>query len=618
VELANHLFPAVFPTPCLLFDDVEFAPSTTTRTEREEVERVQIAVFPSEKDSPELDARRREARWVAARVARLYENHGHESIAVLLPARTHLPIFHEEIISVGLPIRLVEGRPFLDCSEVRHLLNLFTALLRPFDDLAWAAAVRAPWFRISLQELEELASSPEVLWPDKLASRPSTAAFWEPCARARERLGREPYGETLLTLWQELSGPLVTAGLWGAQAVTNARALLTILDDLAPALGEEALERVNRKLSTSYAPPDPRAASSPISMMTIHQAKGLEFDHVVVVVLDRTHRQKGQSSPPVFLSEKLPDGSSLTTVGRDRRDGGASLTWGVLQRLEGQRALAESRRLFYVAATRARESLALTGVYSKKKDPAEEFQDESPISWTVRSLREGALATCSVELLDDPEDAVEPLQTQMPSEIPAPAGFDPAPLPYLVESPSRLAEDTGLAIRSGEEEVDVRARARGLIIHRLLETLARGQKLPGEKAVAAALASEGLSPTESTREAKDALLEAHAAWDLPAFQDLRQGAQLFPEWSVEEAYERDGESIVRIGRLDLLLKTSDQWIVLDYKTSQLPPDISPLVERFRPQLRSYIEMIAPTDGSPEHKTAAYLLLTAGPLLVEVV
>jgi superfamily I DNA/RNA helicase len=50
--------------------------------------------------------------------------------------------------------------------------------------------------------------------------------------------------------------------------------------------GEESLLKINRLLEVAYTPPDPKGAFSNFYMMTIHKAKGLEFDHVFAVNLD--------------------------------------------------------------------------------------------------------------------------------------------------------------------------------------------------------------------------------------------------------------------------------------------------------------------------------------------
>jgi ATP-dependent exoDNAse (exonuclease V) beta subunit len=86
-------------------------------------------------------------------VAKLHKEKPAETIAILIPACTHLPIYVKELMELNVPLRLLEREPLKQKPEVRHLLDLFIAMVRPYDDVAWAGEMRTPWFKVSNQIL---------------------------------------------------------------------------------------------------------------------------------------------------------------------------------------------------------------------------------------------------------------------------------------------------------------------------------------------------------------------------------------------------------------------------------------------------------------------------------
>ncbi|NLB59613.1 MAG: hypothetical protein GX806_00805, partial [Lentisphaerae bacterium] len=120
--------------------------------------------------------------------------------------------------------------------------------------------------------------------------------------------GREPYAATLQRFWEALDGPAAIAQLAGAAGVSNSLRFLDLLDQCPQGRGEETLAALEGLLQNTYTPPDPCAAFSPITMLTIHKAKGLEFDHVFSVGLDydpRTRQPRG-AQKAAFLMDRLP------------------------------------------------------------------------------------------------------------------------------------------------------------------------------------------------------------------------------------------------------------------------------------------------------------------------
>jgi ATP-dependent exoDNAse (exonuclease V) beta subunit len=621
IALANRLFDGVMGSPRKEYDEVEFFRSQPVRDEMDQFRVTRVAIFNDEKESKEtvLSPREREARWVAAEVTGLHRKKPEETIAILIPARTHLPLFVGELMRREVPLRLLEGERMDERPEVRHLLNLFTAMVRPYDDVAWAGAVRGVWHRVPNRILFDLKDS-SGFWSERILSMQGRTAalvgFCEAVKEARKMFGRESYGATLSRLWEDLECPRHTAALYGAAGVSNTRTFFDLLDLCSGMPGEEALLQINRLLEEAYTPPDPGGAFSNVSMMTIHKAKGLEFDHVFAVHLDYDALSGGRAEQPAFRMERLPGEEKhfLAAATADRRTGQQNLGSFLLKDLGEKRTLAETRRLFYVAVTRARENLTLSGTGKLPKN-GDDDEFKTSLSSLLRAMKDEEKM---FRLLVNPAptisvDAQEKF-FRRPSSLPP---FPPEPLPYLVASPSRIEDETSLATEPGMEEEEGFARARGVVIHRLLERLSRNQPAPRPESIAVTLAAEGIPHHEAQEMAFQVLDETLKAWDEVRFLALRQSAKVVhAEWAVEDF---DGLQTVRVGRFDLLLGMEDCWLLVDYKTGRPEKEAEAWVQdqlrRHRPQLNAYAEMAARALHLPEKKVEWAILFTTLPRLV---
>ncbi|MBI2437213.1 MAG: UvrD-helicase domain-containing protein [Lentisphaerae bacterium] len=656
VAFANKVFDQVMAAPCPAFDEVEFKASEPVRDALTPGTPVTIGLFYYRRshnqqapEPPKAEARDQEARYVAEQVAALYADKPAESIAILIPVRTHLTPYIRALQTLAIPVRLMEGVPMLDCPEVRHLLNLFKALLRPHDDVAWAGALRAPWCYVPAATLEKLAALPlsGKRWSEKIAMadrslHPELIRFNSALDKVRPDFGREPYAVSLQRLWEELGGPAAVARLGGAAGVANCRHCLEALAKSPTGCSEETFSTLQRALEHAYTPPDPRAAFSSVAIMTIHKAKGLEFDHVFVVGLDREalgHAARG-APDTAFLMDRLPPGSAklrqatperfppmadpplvdaqarerefLAATAGDRRTRAQPLAHFLLSNLGLKRDAAEYKRLFYVAATRARETLTLSGLIPQSVGNSER---PSAIAWLATMGHEGMFEGLQVEVLKNPVAPGKRRGVSAPVEpLPSAAPFEPDPLPYLIQSPSKIEDATATTVRSGAEEADPDARARGIVIHRILETLARGALAPEVPAVATALAVEGITAEGRLEKAQEILAECRRAWEFEAFAALRNAAtEILPEWALEDWTDN---KIIRIGRIDLVLKTAKGIVLVDYKTGRAAQDteewLAAELARYRPQLGAYREMAAKVLGASSSCIQAALFFT--PLL----
>jgi ATP-dependent exoDNAse (exonuclease V) beta subunit len=469
-------------------------------------------------------------------------------------------------------------------------------------------------------------------WSEKITGpgrqiHPDILRFNAALDKIRPDFGRESYAISLQRLWEELGGPAAVVRMRGPEGLANSMRCLDLLSQCPEGRGEETLDTMERLLARAYTPPDPRAAFSPIAIMTIHKAKGLEFDHVCVVGLDREPggRAARREREAAFLMERLPQDadvshpSFLAATAGDRRTDTRSLAQLLLGDLGLRRNAAEYKRLIYVAATRARETITFSGLMPQTTTGAQERP--SAIAWLNDMDREHVFEGLPVQALENPQLTKTETPAIAPSKpSPTPAPFEPEPLPYLIRSPSKIDDETATAARPGADESDPNARARGVVMHRLFETLARGEPAPRVPAVAAALVNEGLAPEQCRVLAREMLDECHRAWEFKALAVLRDTAtETIPEWAIEDCFDKNA---IRVGRIDLVLKTAKDIVLVDFKTGRPGPDsdawLAAELAHYRPQLVAYREMAARALDMPPTRIRPVLFFTALPRWVDVV
>ena len=605
-----------------------------------------LALFAGSGDLP---AREAEARWLARQVgeacSQLAEK---ETIGILLFTRSHLPVYLQALAAAGLPVRVREGLKLAkDSLVVQHLHNLARALTRPQDDLAWAALLRGPWASQPLGVLARMAgTAPGELWPEKLRRFAATpecpgdlAKLTKNLMTALDRVGRRPLAEVVGDWLAEVEAWPGVAAWEGPLGVACARAYLELLAQAEAGLPEATFTQADFSLPEAFQPSDPKAQDSPVEVLTVHGAKGLEFTRVFIPFLDWQPLQREDKLAPFLLEEIAGKGGGARVQGlalarpyaQERQDS----LYLLLKDAKVRRLLEEARRVFYVAATRARGRLTLSAAVKLNSRGEPAIPPESPLAWLLDHYRAalppaGAAATwpqpeLQVELPPDlpPPFPGERLTTQA-DKLPPALSLTPETPQYRIIHPSRLAEagpDEPPAPAADGEDPEI-PRLRGEIIHRGLDTLARGGELPGLAGLAAALRQVGLAPETATALAPEVLAELQACrqdpWLAPRLDPSLPGA--VSEWLLEDLA---APGTLRRGQIDRLVFDGRDWWLLDYKSSR-PEDpaawedfISGEVVKYRPQLLAYREMAARARGLRLEEIRLAIYFTACRRAVEV-
>ena len=346
-------------------------------------------LFPAAGDGGNADAARlREAAALAGRIRELLDSPDPilrdpdaadggglrrvrpGDVAVLFRAATKFSVYERALQDAGIESYVVKGLAFYAQQEVHDLAHLLLWLDEPDDTLSLAGVLRSPMFGLSDDALFGLADTHDSLTDGVLSDRrvPLPEPQAERLAHARRVLGelrgvRDTAGLAgLLSLAVDRTGydASLLGEFLGERKLANLRKLLDMARE-ADRDGTVGLRGFADRLRTAIgeAIKEETAALHPevgdvVRLMTVHQAKGLEFPVTCVADLTAGGTPRGY---PAELHPRFGPVLPPPTQSRPVDDPVADL-W-KSERRAAERA--ESLRIFYVAATRAEDLLILSG-----------------------------------------------------------------------------------------------------------------------------------------------------------------------------------------------------------------------------------------------------------------
>ncbi|MGO9444166.1 MAG: UvrD-helicase domain-containing protein [Thiobacillaceae bacterium] len=510
-----------------------------------------------------------------------------DDILILVRSRTHLAVYEAALKSAGIPYLSPCRGGLLNTLEAGDLIALLTALSTPWNDLALARALKSPMFDIDDLELQRLSADREArLWQQLMDSETRTSPTLRRAA-------------TLLKKWQALAGQLPVHDLLDqiydagevraryataappalAQGVqSNLRAFmelaLTTSGGRHPNLPDFLADLDAQRRGADDEAPDegeiPEAHNA-VRILTVHGAKGLEAP--VVWLLDGGPRRPPHEGYSVVMNwppgELAPTHFSLC--------GDKALTGSFQQPLlDARRHLAETENLnlLYVAMTRARQALIVSGARGSGNARVEGWQDIilRALTCDANHIERGDDLTAGK--LDEPSRT---FNTVSPSSMPELVPCDP------------------VGTLRGESS----ATALGELVHALLERLAPP---------AAATNRQGLLLTFG------APVYFDEAWErAQRILHAPEVARFFDPAGYLRAYNELGyvRSDGALRRIDRVVEFAEEIWLLDYKTGD---DEHPgqLRARYRPQLDEYREAL--TELMPGKPILAGIITATGALL----
>ena len=377
VEWINDAFSTLFPTQDDLRDSaVSFMRSVAAKggsagsaSADDKKAAVLVRLFGGEHRETETAA-------VTQRIAELRASEPNATIAVLVAARSHAAPVITSLEALKVDAVGVDLVPLRELPIVRDLVALLQATSHLGDRTAWLAVLRAPWCGLSLETLTVLSRRRDTLliWESiadeaRLAKCPPDDLVRLQRVRGVLETSMESRNSVPLADWLELTWlRLGAADAYPRQELRHARAFIAALSERVAAGEWSGPQDIGSLLGDLYAQPQTSAAN-PVQLMTIHRAKGLEFDHVFVPSLDRD-LNRGREPLLRWLDLPRAAGDSdlimapVPAIGDD--EGGEVTRY--LKRLTSRRLSNEQTRLLYVAATRAKQTLQLSAAPKARAD----------------------------------------------------------------------------------------------------------------------------------------------------------------------------------------------------------------------------------------------------------
>lgn len=568
--------------------------------------------------------RNAEAAAVADAVCKERAAEPDASIAILARNRSHLPEILRRLRAENVPCREVKLEPLARRPVVQDLLALTRALLHPADRAAWLALLRAPWCGLQLADLGMVTAGAKTVLEnlrdqtvlDKMPpeARRRLARLTAVVEDALARRGRLPVARWVENAWRALGG----AALVDAQNYDYARDFLMQLDAACAPTGLRDYGELRERVDGLYAGPrtgdgDGGAAKAgEVQVMTMHGAKGLQFDVVLIPGLASSSRSEPHRALLWSRQRVIGDGDGehvlLAPPAAALKESDPMYVF--MRGFYARKMELEQARLLYVACTRARRKLHLFASPAVNKKGEAKAPSGSLLACIWKAVGDNftALALKQAGGPGEGEAAAEttaaPALARLPVDWRLPAGPGAIPL-------APVPQADAVAPAPVFEWAGATARATGTLVHRILCRIAEeGAEKWDEARVRRCCALfqpqlHGLGMNE-----KDA---AHVV-------DRAQAALLFTlgdergRWIVDRAHGDARSEYALSGMVDGRAKSviidrtftdaADVRWIIDYKTGEhrggaLEKFLDSEQERYAPQLETYAELIKRLPGNEQ-------------------
>jgi ATP-dependent helicase/nuclease subunit A len=600
-----------------------WAPEVGEKTEQRDASQPVDSV-PAEAPSQKLARRiaRRIRHW--SETGARFEDDGRRITPgdILILVRNRGAIFNGVIKALkqqGVPVAGADRMKLKEQIAVLDLLALGRFVLLPEDDLNLAALLKSPLIGLAEEDLLTLANGRGLtsLW----ASLQAKAAL-EP--RLTEAVLR-------LSHWQALAGRLDPYAFY-----MHCLSVDGVRRRLSARLGPDAEEAMTvflaqlRQWQASHPPSllgfieamaasetdvkrDMEEAHGRVRVMTVHASKGLEAR--IVILADLFHKPAGKHGPRLI---EIEAGDPDSAVWSPSKNGDPDSVAEAKDGIESQ-SLAESRRLLYVALTRARDRLYIAGARSHQKPPEQNWHSLVEAALAGHAHATGAAdeagegtvlqwRTVVRRPMPIVQDEAAPAAPSLPDWLHQPITADlPRPPPLR---PSRIADAAEPPPLRETAAAKINARLRGDLIHHLLQHLpdVAADRRP---AIARALA-QARFPGLADAAASEAIASTLALMADPRLAILFTG-EARAEADIAGRVTIGGQDLDVAGRMDRLAITPDRVMLVDYKTGRPPRDPGDVPASHLAQLAVYDALLR--DLYPGRSIDAAIVWTALPAVV---
>ena len=537
-------------------------------------------------------------------------------VAILVRSRSQLSFILPALSRAKIRYEAIEIDQLREEQHILDLISLTRAMLHLGDRVSWLACLRAPWCGLKLADLAALAEREEdrticelLADPDRVRAlsvdgRLRTVRVQEILSNAVASVGRLPLRDLVEKTWLALGGP---AALGEKSHLDDAETYFELIEEFERGGIIRDFSLLNERLEFLFA--KPVTGADCVKVMTIHAAKGLEFDTVILPKLGAGAR--GTERDLLVWTEQLDEhGKPELLVAAQPQRGAADQAYDLVCDEVEVKEQHELKRLFYVAATRAKNRLYLIGNADAnqnrtacKKAGSKTFLGLIWLKVTDQFDSELRRKRWRQTSLFATDGSRENLLRRLPTNWRAPK------LDRSVVWEPGLQKATASARKISYEWVSDTGRHVGTVVHEVLKRVARegvaawnGDRLrefaPLFRSELTRLgvrnSEEAAASGQIARAVGNTLGSERGRWILNPHREARS------EWAVGG---RVGDRLIN-GTVDRMFRdeTGRLWII-DYKTSDhegadLEKFLTDEQGRYRSQVESYAALIARLEKGP--------------------
>ncbi len=537
-----------------------------------------------------------------------------KSVGVLARSRSHLKVLMQTLQQQDIAFRALDILPLHQQTEIIDLLSLTSALLRPADHIAWASVLRSPMLGLSTTSLLNIfQAKPLSAWQaikgyaqasndaDEKQRLHAFIAAIEPALCATRRI---PLRKLVESVWLRLYAPATLS----KTQLTNADVFFDLLSNLDDG-AQLDMALLQQRLQKLYGKPESKPNADQVELLTMHGAKGLQWDTVILCGLGKTPRAKDKE---VLVQTEVSTHQGQQFLLSPLPQHGHDAMYDLIRDFEKQRDALEVARLLYVACTRAEQELHMFGEVRGSQQASASllallWQDEGECFGADIRIHEG------YDTIQQ-DKQVKTVPQRLSASFQAPSPYAPIP------SQQNFDEQLSAHIKPEFNWAGAQAKAVGIAVHAALQYIAeRGlsqwQK-PDDAAVTQlmrqSLQQHGISSVyldkalyRCQKGMADCFNSTRLRWILDELH-----AEQHNEWAL--TYQDAG--VCKHMVLDRSFVDADgvRWVV-DYKTgTHLEDDVEAWLDQElkrytidTPQLPNYVQVLQALEPERTIKAALY-------------
>lgn len=602
IEFGNQLFSQFFAN-----DPIGFS---AMNPRREPAALTAVDLLVTAKEENLTQGRAAEAGQIAAYIRHLVDEAGYDykDITLLFRSMGPVGIYEQELHKAQIPFVNLSGRGFYERQEIRDILRFAEWLQDSENGIAEAAVLRSPFFGVSDAGLYWYrAGRYDQISPEDRDKLERACQLYPQLQQDLVQLTAPQFLEKLLAATDfclhTLSLPMGSQRLANVHKLKDtcgqlwAKGYVSFIEQLAYI--EAFIEQQGRE-GEAYS-----GQESAVTLMTIHGAKGLEFPVVILPDLSGSMLRFDQGS----LHFHPEWGLTLRDTTCHQQ----------IKTVLKAEAVAEAKRLLYVAVTRAREKLILAGIGQtsdyKLEPPLANMrswwewllfgleQVDSDLFQIVTGLELPRPASVETAAAEDPEPVDKPRLAAVAHYAPASFSatalmiYSLCPRRYYYRYILRVPERVSRPAATGTSGLD--PLQRGNIVHRVCEHVAKNRDV--DELLDWAIAMEGIKIKDRQRQELRGIIDRYL--DSDYYQGSRQHQV---DREVEFAVPLD--RFVITGTVDQVIHTEHGLVIVDLKTNQIDAgEVPAAAATYSWQLRVYAWALQAETRKPVVKAGLYFL-----------